>query len=73
MVQVRFANVDAPGLPNIPVIKSLITALRRQAGARPARCPPLPLKLKVQKVEPQADGLQFTAGASNVTLNSGGL
>jgi hypothetical protein len=35
--------------------------------------PPLPLNLKVKKVEPQADGLKITAGATNVNLNSAGL
>ena len=35
--------------------------------------PALPLDLKVQKVEPQADGLKITAEATNVALNSAGL
>ena len=41
-----------------------------QPSQRVAR---LPLRLKVQQVSPQANGLQFTAGASNITLNSSGL
>jgi hypothetical protein len=29
--------------------------------------------LKVHQISPKPDGLQFTAGASNVTLNSSGV
>jgi hypothetical protein len=72
LVHVRFANVDSPDLPNIPGIKALVAGYAAKLGID-VRVPTLPLKLKVQKVQPQPDGLQFTAGASNVTLNSSGL
>jgi hypothetical protein len=35
--------------------------------------PALPLKLVVQKVQPTPEGLVVTAGASEVSLNAGGL
>jgi len=72
IVQVRFADVDSPDLPDIPAIKSLVTAYVGKLGID-VRVPTLPLKLKVQQVQPKPDGLQFTAGASNVTLNSSGV
>jgi LmeA-like phospholipid-binding len=72
VVHVRFANVDSPDLPNIPGIKALVAGYADKLGID-VRVPTLPLKLKVQQVQPQADGLKFTAGASNVTLNSTGL
>jgi hypothetical protein len=71
-VHVRFADVDSPDLPNIPAVKALIANYADKLGID-VQVPALPLKLKVQKVQPQADGLQFTAGASNVTLNSSGV
>jgi hypothetical protein len=72
VVHVRFANVDSPDLPNIPGIKALVAGYADKLGID-VRVPTLPLKLKVQKVQPQADGLQFTAGAADVTLNSSGV
>jgi hypothetical protein len=72
VVHVRFANVDSPDLPNIPGIKALVAGYADKLGID-VRVPTLPLKLQVQKVQPQADGLQFTAGAADVTLNSGGV
>lgn len=72
VVHVRFANVDSPDLPNLPGIKAIIAGYANQLGID-VRVPTLPLKLKVEKVEAQPAGLQFTAGASNVTLNSSGL
>jgi hypothetical protein len=72
VVQVRFADVDSPDLPNIPGIKAILAA-QASKFAIDVQVPTLPLKLKVQQVQPQPDGLQFTAGASNVTLNSNGL
>jgi hypothetical protein len=72
VVHVSFDNVDSPDLPNLPGLKAIIAGYARNLGLD-IQVPALPLKLKVEKVQPQADGLQFTAGASNVTLNSGGV
>jgi hypothetical protein len=71
-VKVRFSNVDSPDLPDIPAVK-VIVASYAQRLALDVQVPSLPLKLKVQKVQAQPNGLQFTAGASNVTLNSSGV
>jgi LmeA-like phospholipid-binding len=71
-VQVRFSDVNSPDLPNIPGIQALVDSYAQSLGID-VQVPALPLKLKVQKVQPEPGGIQFTAGASNVTLNSSGL
>ena len=72
VVQVRFADVNSPDLPNLPGLQAIL-ATQAARLAIDVRVPTLPLKLKVQQVEPKPAGLQFTAGASGVTLNSSGL
>ena len=72
VVQVRFADVTAEGLPNVPVVRSLVNAYVQRLAVD-LRVPELPLKLAVQKVEPRPEGLHFTAGANEVSLNAGGL
>ncbi|MEU4239220.1 DUF2993 domain-containing protein [Actinoplanes sp. NPDC026619] len=72
VVQVRFSNVSAEGLPDNPIVKGLVNSYVNKL-AFDLRVPALPLKLTVQKVEPEADGLKVTAGASDVALNSSGL
>jgi DUF2993 family protein len=72
VVQVRFADVNAAELPNIPLVRNLVNAYVQKLAVD-LRVPPLPLKLAVQKVEPTAEGLRFTAGANDVALNSPGL
>lgn len=71
-VQVRFSDVSAAGLPNLPIVKTFINSYAQQL-AYDLNVPALPLGLKVQKVEAQAEGLVVTAGANNVPLNAGGL
>ncbi|WP_249999527.1 DUF2993 domain-containing protein [Actinoplanes sp. M2I2] len=72
VVQVRFSDVTAEGLPNVPLIRNLIDSYVQKLSVD-LRVPELPLKLAVQKVEPTPDGLRFTAGADDVSLNAGGL
>ncbi|GIE97939.1 LmeA family phospholipid-binding protein [Paractinoplanes rishiriensis] len=72
VVQVRFSEVQTDGLPNNSVIRGLINTYVQRL-AFDLRVPPLPLKLAVEKVQPLADGLEFTAGARDVPLNSSGL
>ena len=72
VVQVRFADVTAEGLPDVPVVRGLVNAYVQRLAVD-LRVPDLPLKLAVQKVEPRPDGLRFTAGANEVSLNAGGL
>jgi hypothetical protein len=71
-LRVRFTNVSAKGLPDTSPVRALIDAYVKNL-ALDIKLPALPLKLAVQKVDPQADGLHFTAGASDVQLNSSGL
>ncbi|MGK5679504.1 LmeA family phospholipid-binding protein [Actinoplanes sp. URMC 104] len=72
VVQVRFSDVTAEGLPNVPLIRTLIDSYVQRLSVD-LRVPELPLKLAVQKVEPTPQGLRFTAGADDVALNAGGL
>jgi hypothetical protein len=71
-VQVRFSDVKAAGLPDIPLVQNLVNSYAQKL-ALDLRVPPLPLKLTLQKVEAAPDGLKVTAGARDVPLNSGGL
>jgi hypothetical protein len=71
-VQVRFSDVTAEGLPDIPLVRTLINAYAQKLGVD-LKVPALPLKLALKKVEPQTDGLKVTAEAHDVSLNSGGL
>jgi len=72
LVQVRFSDVKAEGLPNNALVRGLVNTYVQKLAFN-LRIPALPLDLKVKSVEPQADGLKITAGASHVSLNSGGL
>jgi hypothetical protein len=71
-VQVRFSDITAEGLPNVPIVRNLINAYAQKLGLD-LKVPALPLKLVLQKVEAAPDGLKVTAGAKDVPLNSGGL
>jgi hypothetical protein len=72
VVKVTFADVTAKGLPNIPIVRTLVDNYVKQISFD-LKVPALPLGLKVQKVEPRPDGLYVTTGASDVSLSSGGL
>jgi hypothetical protein len=72
VVSVTFADVTAEGLPNIPLVRTLVDNYVKQLAFN-LDVPALPLGLKVQKVEPRPDGLYVTTGATNVSLSSGGL
>jgi len=72
VVSVTFADVTADGLPNIPLVRTLVDNYVKQLGFD-LKVPALPLGLKVQKVEPRPEGLLVTAGATDVSLSSGGL
>lgn len=72
VVQVRFADVTAEGLPNVPLVRNAVNAYARRLGVD-LKVPTLPMKLAVRKVEPRPDGLHITAGANDVSLNSAGL
>jgi hypothetical protein len=72
VVQVRFADLTAEGLGDIPLVRNLINAYAKQVSFD-IKVPDLPLKLAIQKVEPRPQGLVFTAAADEVPLNSGGI
>jgi hypothetical protein len=72
VVQVRFADVTAQGLPNVPLVRNIIGAYANQL-ALDLKPPQLPLKLAIQKVEPRPNGLAVTLGATDVSLNASGL
>jgi hypothetical protein len=72
LVQVRFSNVKAEGLPDNTLVRGLVNTYVQKLAFN-LRVPALPLDLKVKSVEPQADGLKITAEASHVSLNSGRL
>jgi len=72
VVHVGFDDVGSPDLPNLPGLNAIIAGYAKNLGLD-IQVPALPLKLKVQQISPQPDGLRFTAGASNVTLNSSGV
>jgi hypothetical protein len=71
-VQVRFSKVTADGLPDVPLVRNLIDSYAQRLSLD-LKVPALPLKLTVQKVQPTPAGLVVTAGANNVSFNSGGL
>ncbi|GGK82575.1 LmeA family phospholipid-binding protein [Mangrovihabitans endophyticus] len=72
VVQVRFETLDAPGLPNIPLVQNLLNNFAKQFSFD-IKVPELPLQMTVQKVQPTADGLVIAANADDVSLNTGGI
>jgi len=72
VVSVRFEQVSAPGLPQVPLVQNLLNNYAKQISVD-IKIPQLPLKLVVRKVQPTAAGLVVTAEASEVQLNGGGL
>ncbi len=72
VVRVRFDQVTAQGLPDIPLVQNALSNYAKQISVD-LEVPALPLDMKVQKVQPTAAGLVVTAGGSEVPLNAGGL
>ncbi|HEY7273339.1 MAG TPA: DUF2993 domain-containing protein [Actinoplanes sp.] len=72
VVSLRFDQVTADGLPDVPFVQNLLNNYARQISID-LRLPQLPLKLVLKKVEPTADGLVVTAAANEVPLNAGAL
>ncbi|MFF5295553.1 LmeA family phospholipid-binding protein [Paractinoplanes globisporus] len=71
-VQVSFSDVKAEGLPDNALVRGLVNSYVQKLAFN-LKVPALPLNLKLKSVEPQADGLKITAGATDVALNSAGL
>jgi hypothetical protein len=72
VVSLRFEQVTADGVPDIPLVQNLLNNYARQISVD-LRLPQMPLKLALQKVQPTAAGLVVTAGGNEVPLNAGGL
>lgn len=72
VVSLRFEQVTADGVPNVPLVQNLLNNYARQISVD-LRLPQMPLKLTLQKVQPTAAGLVVTAGGNDVPLNAGGL
>jgi len=72
LVQVRFSDVKAEGLPNNALVRGLVNTYVQKLAFN-LRIPALPLDLQLKSVQPLADGLRITAAASNVSLNSARL
>jgi hypothetical protein len=72
VVRVRFEQVTADGLPDVPLVDTALNNYARQLSLD-LEVPALPLKLQVEKVQPTPAGLVVTAGAKEVTLNAGGI
>ncbi len=72
VVRVRFEQVTAEGLPDIPLVQNALNNYAKQISVD-LKVPALPLDMVVQKVQPTAAGLVVTAAADEVALNGGGL
>ncbi|MFC0528339.1 LmeA family phospholipid-binding protein [Phytohabitans kaempferiae] len=67
-VRIRFADLTAEGLPQLPGAEALINQYARQISISVA-LPELPFKLDVRGVQARPDGLAVDAQALNVALN----
>jgi hypothetical protein len=67
-IRVRFHDLKADGVPDIPAAQSLINQIAERISVDVA-LPALPFDLAVQKVTPRPDGLAITATARGVPLN----
>ncbi|MFG2055527.1 DUF2993 domain-containing protein [Micromonospora sp. NPDC048930] len=70
-VALRFNDLTAEGLPNLPLARRLLANYARGISID-VPLPELPFQLTVRKVEPKPDGLVVTADAKNVPINSVG-
>lgn len=62
VIRVRFEQVTADGLPDVPLVQTALDNYAKQLSVD-LKVPALPMKLKVEKVQPTPDGLVVTAGA----------
>ncbi len=70
-VALKFKDMTAEGLPNLPLAKTLLTNYAKGISID-VPLPELPFGLNVRKVEPKPDGLLVTADAKNVPINAAG-
>ena len=70
-VALRFNDLDAEGLPNLPLARTLLTNYAKGISID-VPLPELPFQLDVREVRPLPEGLAVTADARNVPINSAG-
>ena len=68
-VRMRFENLTADGLPDIPLAQTLLTNYARQLSIE-IPLPVLPYEMRVTEVRPLPEGLQISATARDVPLNA---
>ncbi|WP_406073052.1 DUF2993 domain-containing protein [Micromonospora sp. NBC_01638] len=70
-VALRFNDLDAAGLPNLPLARALLNNYAKSISVD-VPLPDLPFQLAVREVRPLPEGLAVTADAKNVPINSAG-
>ncbi|MFG1952355.1 DUF2993 domain-containing protein [Micromonospora sp. NPDC048830] len=70
-VSLRFADLDAEGLPKVPLARTLLNNYARSISVD-VPLQDLPLRLQVREVKPLPQGLEVTVGAKDVPINSAG-
>ncbi|MER5704681.1 DUF2993 domain-containing protein [Micromonospora sp. NPDC002296] len=70
-VSLSFADLDAEGLPNIPLARTLLNNYAKGISID-VPLPELPFQLVVREVKPLPGGLAVTAAAKDVPINSAG-
>ncbi|MCM0675682.1 DUF2993 domain-containing protein [Micromonospora phytophila] len=70
-VALRFDDLNAEGLPNVPLARTLLNNYARGISVD-VPLPDLPFQLAVREVRPLPEGLAVTADARNVPINSAG-
>ncbi|MET8305958.1 DUF2993 domain-containing protein [Micromonospora sp. NPDC005173] len=68
-VALRFNDLDAEGLPNLPLARALLNNYAKGISID-VPLPDLPFQLAVREVRPLPEGLAVTADAKNVPINS---
>lgn len=70
-VALRFNDLDAEGLPDVPLARTLLNNYARGISIN-VPLPDLPFQLSVREVRPLPEGLAVTADARGVPINSVG-
>ncbi|SCL20630.1 Protein of unknown function [Micromonospora nigra] len=70
-VSLQFNDLSAEGLPNVPLARNLLNNYARSISID-VPLPELPFELTVREVRPLPEGLQVTANARDVPINSAG-
>ncbi|MET7876723.1 LmeA family phospholipid-binding protein [Micromonospora profundi] len=70
-VALRFSNLDAEGLPNLPLARTILNNYAKGISVD-VPLPDLPFQLAVREVRPLPEGLAVTADAKDVPINSAG-